>query len=294
MTVKIVFRGLLLFNDLNGAMEIGVLGPHQPQGANGNLPPHPHPQSAAANPAHALAHVPRIITTKNGVITSILDLRTRPELRPPGEPGHVRNWELFVSHPLQPTATTYTEDRTAQPWNRKTHTHPRDYRFMTQLDGDDLHGVVNNLQTNRLTTVLTVRHGQFYTDQLSRRLNRKNITNGPNGAEEEFGPAAEVTGCDILTNGGKVELRANGNIVFKFKQSLEDGFVYEFSNAPPDVLPDRVYGLNELRHFRLYHDLFGSGSPADRWDLVPQVDLAPAPDPALCGAARVTPRPGGF
>ena len=288
MTVKIVFRGLLVFNERNGAMEIGVLGPHQPQGTNGN---HPHQSGAAATQPH-LAHVPRIITTKNGVITSILDLRTRPELRPPGQAGHVRNWEIFVSDPLQPSATTDTQG--TQPWNRKTHTHTRDYRFMTQLDGDDLHGVVNDLRTNKLTTVLTVRNGLFYTDQLSRRLNRKNITNGPNGAEEEFGPAAEVTGCDILTNTGKVELRANGNIVFKFKERLEDGVVYEFSNAPPDVLPNRVYALNELRHFRLYHDLFGTGSPADRWDLIPQVDLAPAPDPALCGAARVTPRPGGF
>jgi hypothetical protein len=287
MTVKIVFRGLLLFNEMDGAMQIGVLGPHHPHGANGN---HHHQHGAAPNPAHSMAHVPRIITTKKGVITSILDLRTRPELRP-GEPGHVRNWEIFVSHPLQPNVTMDTQDNTARLWDRKTHTYARDYRFMTHLDGGDLHGAINNLQTNNLSMVLKVRNGNFYTDHLSRRLNRKNLANG---AEEEFGPAAEVTGCDIFTNTGKVELRANGNVVFKFKERSEDGVVYEFSNAPPDVLPDRVYALNELRHFRLYHDLFGSGAPADRWDLIPQVDLAPAPDPALCGAARVTPRPGGI
>lgn len=288
MTVKIVFRGLLLFNEMSasGSMQIGVLDPHQPPGTNENhLPEHD-----AASPAH-VAHIPRIITTRNGVITSILDLRTRPELRP-GQPGHVRNWEIFVSNPLQPRVTLDTQG--SPPWNRKTHTHKRDYRFMTQLDGDDLHGAINDLQTNSLSVVLTVRHGEFYTDQLSRRLNRKNITNGPTGAEEEFGFAAEVTGCDIRTNTGDVQLRANGNIVFKFKGRLEDGVVYEFSNAPPDVLPNRVYGLNELRHFQLYHQLFGGGSPADRWDLIPQLDLAPAPDPALCGAARVTPRPGGI
>ena len=288
MTVKIVFRGLLLFNDMNGSMQIGVLGPPQNHGAAGN---HNHQQGAVAHEAH-LAHVPRIITTKNGVITSVFDLRTRPELRPPGQAGHVRNWEIFVSNPLQPSTTTETQGN--PPWNRKTHPHARDYRFMTQLDGDDLHGVINNLQTNGLPMVLTVRNGNFYTDQLSRPLNRKNIANGSSGAEEEFGRAAEVTGCDILTNGGDVQLRVNGNIVFKFKERSEDGVVYEFSNAPPDVLPNRVYALNELRHFRLYHDLFGGGSPADRWDLIPQVDLAPAPDPALCGAARVTPRPGGI
>ena len=287
MTVKIVFRGLLVFNEMNGAMQIGVMAPHQPQGTNGN---HAHPPGAVADSAHAMAHVPRIITTKNGVITSILDLRTRPELRS-GEPGHVRDWEIFVSHPLQPTTTTDTQ---GPPWNRKTHPYAKDYRFMTHLDGGDLHGAINNLQTNSLAVVLNVRNGEFYTDQSSRRLNRKDITNGPNGAEQEFGLAAEVTGCDIETNTGTVELRADGNIIFKFKERLEDGVVYEFSNAPPDVLPNRVYGLHELRHFRLYHDLFGSGLPAERWDLIPQVDLAPAPDPALCGATRVDPRSGGI
>lgn len=289
MTVKIVFRGLLLFNEMSGSMQIGVLGPHDR--ANGH---HPHQSGAVANEAH-VAHVPRIITTRNGVITSIFDLRTRPELRPPGEAGHVRDWEIFVSNPLQPTATTDTRDNTRQPWDRKTHPYARDYRFMAQLDGDDLHGAINNLQTNSLMMVLTVRHGEFYTDQLSRPLNRKNIASGSSGAEEEFGRAAEVTGCDIrIPANGEVQLRVNGNIVFKFKDRSEDGVVYEFSNAPPDVLPNRVYALNELRHFRLYHQLFGTGSPADRWDLIPQVDLAPAPDPALCGAARVDPRPGGI
>ena len=290
MTVKIVFRGLLLFNELNaaGSMQIGVVGSHpQPQGAAGI---HNHPQGAVANQAPHVPHVPRIITTKNGVIISILDLRTRPELRPQGMSGHVRNWEIHVSNPLQPNVTLDTQGN----WDRKTHPHPRDYRFMTELDGADLHGAINDLQTNSLMMVLTVGHGRFYTDQLSRRLNRKNITKGPSGAEEEFGLAAEVTGCDIDTNTGTVELRADGNIIFKFKERFEDGVVYEFSNAPPDVLPNRVYGLNELRHFRLYHHLFGAGAPADRWDLIPQVDLAPAPDPALCGAARVDPRSGGI
>ncbi len=279
MTVKIVFRGLLLFHLQNGSMDIGVLGPAHAHGTNGDHP-------------HEPAHVPRIITTKNGVISSVFDVRTRPELRPPGQPGHIRNWEIFVSNPLQNNVTTF--ERGGPNWDRKTHVNTRDYRWLTHLDGADLHGNIADLQTNRLMMVLKVRNGEFYTEQLSKPLNRKTVTNGgTNGPEVEFGKAAEVTGCDIRTAAaGEVQLRVDDNVVFRFRGSSEDGVVYEFSNAPPDVLADRVYSPNEPGHFTQYYGLFGTGSPSDRFDLVPQVDFAPAPDPALCGAARVTPRPG--
>ncbi|HEU4509063.1 MAG TPA: hypothetical protein VFR78_12530 [Pyrinomonadaceae bacterium] len=282
MSVKIVFRGLLLFHQANGSMDIGVLGPAHAHGASGS-----HPQG--------LAHVPRIITTKKGVVSSVFDLRTRPELRPPGEPGHIRQWELFVvnPHPVHNTLKTVT---VGPNWVRKNNGNAaRDYRWLTHLDGDDLHQNIPDLQTNRLMMVLKVRIGEFYTEQLSKPLNRKTVTNGPNGAQVEFGRAAEVTGCDIETAaGGEVQLRVDDNIVFRFRDKAEDGVVYEFSNAPPDVLAERPYSPDEPGHFSQYYGLFGSGSPADRYDLVPQVDFAPAPDPALCGAARVDPRPGGF
>lgn len=282
MSVKIVFRGLLLFHNPTGSMDIGVLGPAHAHGANGNHP-------------HGPAHVPRIITTKNGVISSVFDLRTRPELRPPGQPGHIRNWQIFVTNPVQNTVTTVKAG--APNWVRKNNGNaPRDFRWLTHLDGDDLHGNILDLQTNRLMMVLKVRNGEFYTEQLSKPLNRKTVTNGAiNGAEEEFGRAAEVTGCDIRTAAdSEVQLRVDGNVVFRFRGNSEDGVVYEFSNAPPDVLADRVYSPDEPGHFTQYYGLFGSGAPSDRFDLVPQVDFSPAPDPALCGAARVDPRPGGF
>lgn len=279
MTVKIVFRGLLVFNQMNGAMQIGALW-------------HPHAASVLQAQPHHMAHVPRIITTRNGVISSVFDLRTRPELNPPNRPGHVRNWEIYVSHPVHPTARTDEQGT----WDRKNHTYARDFRWLSHLEGTDLHGPINDndLLTDTLTMVLKVQNGHFYTDQLSRSLLRKTVTNGVNGPEVSYGQAAEVTGCDIPTNGGDVQLRVNGNVVFKFKGSLEDGVVYEFNNGPPDVLPDRVYSPQEWGHFRQFYQLFGAGAPADRYDLIPEVDTAPAPDPALCGAARVTPRPDGF
>jgi hypothetical protein len=280
MSVKIVFRGLLVFNEVNGAMEIGALY-------------HPHGTGVLHDPHHAV-HIPRIITTRNGVITSVFDLRTRPELQPPGEPGHVRNWRISVTNPVKPNVDTFTVGPVFDRQNGQNH--PRDYRWLTHLDGDDLHGNIADLQTNKLTMVLTVPTGEFYTDQLSRPLLRKRMANG---LEEVYGKAAEVTACDIRTTGGPgtdegVQLTVNGNIVFKFKGRSEDGVVYEFSNAPPDVLPHRVYSPNEPGHFIQYHNLFGQGNPVDRYDLIPELDLAPAPDPALCGAARVTPRPDGF
>lgn len=278
MTVKIVFRGLLLFNEMNGAMQIGVLGPA-------------HAHGASASHGHAPAHIPRIITTRNGVISSVFDLRTRPELRPPGEPGHIRNWEIFVTAP-HPSQNGVKTDQQG-PWDRINHTHARDYRFLTHLEGTDLHGEIADLRTDRLMMVLRVPVGEFYTDQLSKPLRRKTVTEGaPNGAVAEYGMAAEVTGCDILTTvNTEVELRVDDNVVFRFRGKSEDGVVYEFSNAPPDVLPDRVYSPNEPSHFSQYYGLF---SPSDRFDLIPQVDFAPAPDPALCGAARVDPRSGGI
>ena len=280
MTVKIVFRGLLLFHHRNGSMDIGVVGPAHAHGENGNH-------------SHSLHHVPRIITTRNGVISSVFDLRTRPELRPPGEPGHIRDWQIFVTNPVQNSATTFQQG--GPNWDRKNHPHARDYRFLTHLDGADLHGDIADLRTNRLMMVLKVQNGEFYTEQLSKPLLRKTVTNGrPNGAEVAFGRAAEVTGCDIRTSGGEVQLRVDDNVVFRFKERSEDGVVYEFSNAPPDVLPHRVYSPNEPGHFTQYYGLFGTGSPSDRFDLIPQVDFSPAPDPALCGAARVSPRSDGL
>ena len=286
MSVKIVFRGLLVFNERNGAMEIGAMY-------------HPHGAGVLHDPHHAV-HVPRIITTKNGVITSVFDLRTRPELQPPGEPGHVRNWEISVTNPAQPNVTMFTPGPAN--WDRKNHPHhPRDFRWLSHLDGDDLHGNIDELKGDMLTMVLKVQNGHFYTDQLSRPLLRKRVANG---LEEAYGKAAEVTACDLRTTGGpavpgaidngEAQLMVNGNIVFKFRGRSEDGVVYEFSNAPPDVLPHRVYSPNEPGHFTQYHKLFGDGAPVDRYDLIPEFDMAPAPDPALCGAARVTPRPGGF
>ena len=258
MSATIVFRGLLVFHFKNGVMEIGVL-------QNGQL-----------------GHVPRIITTKDGVISSIFDLRSRPEF------GNVRNWEIEVTNPLQDKATTFQQGAT---FDRRTHPHARDFRWTTDLEGPDLHNrdLTSDMDTSRIKLVLKVRHGEFYTRLLSEPLVRKKIR--PAGADAFYGLTAEVTGCDIAFNLGQLRLKAGNTEAFKFDGRVEDGVIYEFSNAPPDVLPDRPHEPGGHFH-SYYHDLFRADPPAVQFDLVPENDSDPAPDPATCGGALVSRRSG--
>lgn len=270
-TVSIMFRGLLVFHQRTDHMEIGVLDAAGHEGA-----------AAAAHPAH----VPRIITTKNGVISSIFDLRNRRELGPRGQPGHVRNWEIEVTNPLQPGVNTYTR---GDEFTRVTHPYAKDFRWITNLEGPDLHNrdLADELDTEgKLLIVLEMSHGEFYTQQLSKRLIRRNANNPPEPTP--FGMAAEVIGCDISLEVGEVRLKAGNTTIFNFNESVQDGVVYEFSNAPPDVPTHRPPYQAGPGHFSLYYThMFRDPLPDDQFRLVPEGDVAPAPDPALCGATLV-------
>jgi hypothetical protein len=259
MSATIVFRGLLVFLHKSGVMQIGVL-------ENGKS-----------------GHVPRIITTKDGVIKSIFDLRTRPEF------GTIRDWEIEVTNPLQPMAVTFQQNET---FNRRNHPHARDYRWMTDLEAPDLHDrdLSNEIDTSRIKLVLKVRHGEFYTRQLSRPLIRKQVR--PAGGNNVFfGMAAEVTGCDIEFNVGQLRLKAGNTVAFRFDKGIEDGVIYEFSNAPPDVLPDKPHPPGG--HFHMYyHNLFKTHPPNQQFDLFPENDPNPAPDPATCGGTKLGRRTG--
>jgi hypothetical protein len=271
-SVTIGFRGLLVFHYMNDVMEIGVLNAQAHQGS-------------AATP-HTI-HVPRIIKTKDGVIASIFDLRTRPEL------GNVRNWEIEVTHPLQDTVTKFQHGRN---FNRRTHPALRDYRWIADLEADDLHNkdLKNDLDMSKLIMVLNVRHAEFYTHQLSKPLMRKSVV--PPGPSVFYGRAAEVTACRIDLDQGEVLLKADTDEIFRFNERTEDGVVYEFSNAPADVDPHEPYAENGEGHFSMYYShLFKpqqAAQPAQpspplrpQFNLVPQDDPTPSPDPALCGAS---------
>lgn len=267
MSATIVFRGLLVFHYLDdtGVMEIGVLE----DGRSG--------------------HVPRIITTKNGVISSIFDLRSAGD-----EFGEIRDWTIEATNPLQEKATKFEQGGN---FKRRTHPHARDFRWIIDLEGPDLHDrdLLNDIRFNdmdKVVMVLRVPHGEFYTRQLSPVLKRRKVR--PAGDDDvTYGMAATVTACDIAFNLGTLQLKAGNVDVFPFDEGVEDGVIYEFSNAPPDVLVEDPYEtLGHFQHY--YHNLFRAHPPAEEFDLFPADDSAPAPDPATCGGIWLSRRVEGL
>jgi len=257
----------MVFHKMADHMEIGVM----------NAPAHP---GIGGHPAH----VPRIIKTTNGVISSIFDLRGR---------STSRDWELAVSNPVQPTATRF---RQGEEFNRLQHPFAKDFRWLADLEGEDLHNrdLTAELDMSKLLLVLRVRHSRFYTQQLSDPLNRKNA-HPPPVNQRSFGRAAEVVGCKIDFEMGSLTLKA-GNLtipIFTFDQGDEDGVVYEISNAPPDVAPDGPYQPGP-GHFAMYYSHLFTNPPNDEFRLIREGDPTPSPDPALCGAVVLGKRSGGL
>src|SRR5215470_18510681 len=138
-----------------------------------------------------------------------------------------------------------------QCFDRRTHPHARDFRWIIDLEGSDLHNkdLTQDIDTTKIKTVLRVRHGEFYTRLLSPPLMRKNVR--PAGNDVYYGMTAEVTGCDIAFEIGKLQLYAGNSWVMDFEEGIENGVIYEFSNAPPDVPPDEPY--EETGHFHMYY-----------------------------------------
>jgi hypothetical protein len=291
MKVTIVFRGLMVLHKQGDTMEIGFVDalykPTEEHVHDGDAVDHPdHP------PTHAPVHVPRILTTKDGVLSSIFDLRNRPEL------GPVRNWSLVVDKP----ATTDTPVRLFQPdpsgedpsgettidaFNRKIEgpgqNSERDFRWITDLEASDFHNRDLSLEINtrQFLLVLYVRQGEFYTRLRSPKLQQRRLT--PTRMAP-YGRTAAVVGCDITFDiGGGVKLMAGGSRgarVFDF--TPDDGTIYEISNGPPDVPAEGPTDPDEPGHFHMYYDKLFKSPRREQFDLVTD-DLAPAPDPTLCG-----------
>src|SRR6478736_5662239 len=125
-TITIVFRGLMVFNKQPGTMEIGFIDALYKPG--NEHPAHPDHGNGAG---HSPVHIPRILTMQNGILSSIFDLRLRGEL------GNVRNWELMVTDPVQEKAETVEEPGD---FVRTTHAAERDFRWVSDLEANDLHG----------------------------------------------------------------------------------------------------------------------------------------------------------
>jgi hypothetical protein len=274
MSVTILFRGLLVFHKMGDTMEIGFLNApaaHQP----------PNPPTM-----EDVGHVPRITTLRDGVVASVFDLRGRMEL------DKTRVWELEVTQPLQRTATTY---ESATTFDRLKHSDFADFRWITDLEGVDLHNrdLTAEIDVRNLRMVLVVKHGRFYTKVISESQVKKQGA----AATSPFGCASEVIACDLAFNAGDARLQVQdpGGAAVNTAFTFRPGAVYEFSNVPPDV-PYAVTGADKpyakgQGHFQMYyHHLFRT-HPADAFDLQPEYDPNPAPDPFLCGLTSLGKRP---
>ena len=281
MKTTIVFRGLMVLHKHLDTMEIGFVDALYNQSEqNGNSAHH------ANHNGNGAVHIPRILTTKNGVLSSIFDLRNRPEL------GTVRNWSLEVKNPTDTKVTLRQPDPPdppdpLPPFDR-TRTgsgeeFEKDFRWITDMEADDLHGrdLSLDINTRQFLFVLYVHHGLFYTQLKSPVLRRRRFN--PTSVDQ-YGPTAAVVGCDITFNaGGGVRLMAggpNGATVFNFDH--DEDTVYEISNGPPDVPVEEPIPLDAPGHFHMYYDKLFKNPRLDRFDLLTE-DQAPAPDPTICG-----------
>jgi hypothetical protein len=281
MKTTIVFRGLMVLHKHVNTMEIGFVNAlYNPDEEHSHDASPAHAghgvNHAGHGPRHGMSHVPRILTTKKGVLSEIFDLRNRPEL------GTVRNWSLVATNATRPGITL----REAGAFNRAI---PRstmsddDFRWITDMEASDLHNrdLTLDINTRQFLFVLYVPDGEFYTRLKSPVLRRRRLDPMSVNA---FGATASVVGCDIELNaGGGVKLMAggpNGSIVYDFDHDGDT--VYEISNGPPDVPGEEPTSIDVGGHFHMYYDKLFEGRRPDQYDLFTE-DRAPAPDPTLCG-----------
>src|SRR5689334_6194143 len=129
--ITIVFRGLMVLHKHEDTMEVGFIDAL-------NNPSEEQAHADAMNNAdHPAVHVPRILTTKDGVLSAIFDLRNRPEL------GVVRDWRLVVDDPgggVPSAGATLSQSSTfLRTGTGSGSSFERDFRWITDLEGPDLH-----------------------------------------------------------------------------------------------------------------------------------------------------------
>lgn len=271
--ITIVFRGLMVLHKHVDTMEIGFL-----DALYNPADEHVHTAPAMDHADHSAVHVPRILTTKDGVLSAIFDLRNRPEL------GAVRDWTLVVDDPRDAAASLFQNTTFGRLSSGSGADFEKDFRWIIDLEATDLHArdLSLDINTRQLLFVLYVSNGKFYTRLRSPQLKRRQL--GPPEVDTFFGPTAAVVGCDIPVGpDGTAKLMAggsNGATVFTFV--AEEGTVYEISNGPPDVPVEEPLSIDAPGHFHMYYDKLFRRPYRDQFDLLMD-DSAPAPDPTLCG-----------
>jgi len=250
-TIRIVFRGLMVFNkqtDRAGKdyFEIGILD---------------------ARPSH----VPRIMTFFQGIRkdTRLLE----PDMNKPP-----KLWELQVEQPLQNGIST-RQAGSGVIDRHDASVPPDDFRWIIDLEDSEFpYGNIDqhfHLNRMMLPHVLRINNGEFFTRLKSDPLFRHQV----NGTSTDFGAVAGVIGCDINVNGGKAKLVGAdpANPIFEFDSDAN--LSYEFSNSPPDT-------AQPGDHFGHYYHLFKTQPPVKFGFENPPGPAGPAgpgPNPALCG-----------
>jgi hypothetical protein len=261
-TLTIVFRGLMVFHKTvaqPSIFEVGLLSPPSQHG-------------------HQL-HVPRINTYKNGVLDSVTPIG---EVHP-----RERTWQLKVDGPLGGVSTDEQGE-----FKRTTETHPRDYRWLIDLEDQEFHeSHAGNIQTRLLIPLLRIETGRFYTRLQSIEMNRRQGS----GDVTDFGMVSAAVGCDIRLTGTKWKLVVEGASTPKFIFDVDPtgNTFYEIANTPPDT---HVPAQDE-DHFQHYYEIFNPQIPANmKYKFSPKrASMAVmGPSPALCGGVRLGKRMGNL
>jgi hypothetical protein len=255
-TLTIVFRGLMVFHktvEPSSIFEVGLLSPNH----------HGNP-----------LHIPRINTYKNGVLDSVMPIGEVP----PGD----RIWLLNVTEHLGGVSAEEQGE-----FNRTPHTHPRDYRWLIDLENTEFHGsLAGRINTGPLKPVLRIPTGRFYTRLQSVEMNRMQ----GNGQATDFGRLAAAVGCDIRLTGNEAKLCVVGTNITKFTFVVDPtgNTLYEIANTPPDT---HVPALGE-DHFQHYYEIFNPPLPT-KFKFSPRPSVK-GPSPALCGGVRLGQRTDPF
>lgn len=287
-TITILFRGLMVAHVVTGDesqsdfFEIGIFS---------DAPGH-NLKINTLNAALALNEAPVASFPLDDVVRS----------------GRSRLWHLVADDPADEGISLL--HTAPEPFDRIAHAanpaFSEDFRWIVDLEAEDFYpqGVDGVLDTARLTPVLRIPRGLFYTSELFHSLKRRRNE----GDFKNFGSVAFSTGCKIRVRSGGVRLVNEAGVIFTFENN--PGFIYEFVNTPPEVSPGEGdphaahshahptghdhtgAGGRFIDHFPLYYELFPRKLPPgfDRFsfDRPPVTALGAGPRPQLCGGVFIS------